>query len=85
MATFAMVRKDLAFQGVVIPTSKGVLPSQFMDSIFLVIKDESIDKDEFNTKIRVNRSTFKVCGIDFEYFQSRKEAFEKRGNHGNIQ
>jgi hypothetical protein len=79
MATFAMVRKDLAFQGVVIPTSKGVLPNQFMDSVFLVIKDESITDAEFNTKIRVNRSTFKVCGIDFEYYLSRKEAYEKRG------
>lgn len=79
MATFAMVRKDLAFRGVVIPTSKGVIPSQFMDSVFLVIKDDSIEHDEFNTKIRVNRSTFKVVGIDFDYFQSRKEVYEKRG------
>jgi hypothetical protein len=79
MTTFAMVRKDLFDRCVVIPTSKGVLPSQFMDSVFLVVRDASIEDDEFNTKIRVHRSTFKVVGIDFEYFQSRKEAYQKRG------
>ena len=79
MATFAMVRKDLAFRGVVIPTENGVLPSQFMDAVFLVIRDDSLEGKEFNTKIRVHHSTFKVCGIDFEYFQSRKEAYQKRG------
>jgi hypothetical protein len=79
MATFAMVRKDLNDGETEIPTSKGFLPSQFMDSVFLVINDEAIENDEFNTKICVNRSTFKVCGIDFEYYLSRKEAYEKRG------
>lgn len=80
MATFAMIRKDILDRNEMPPISKGgYLPERFKNGVFLVVRDSTIESDEFNTKIRIHKYTFKVCGIDFEYFKTRKDAYEKRG------